>query len=156
MLLAAGKYGFFIALYPDSFTLIFNKNIEGWRSYFYNSAVDVLRVSTKQQKNQPASKELLDYTFTNQTKESVDVAMEWERWCFPFTVKVDHVQTTLAFMRAQLTGALGFDPPSLEAGTNWCFQNRINQEQALQWINAAVNPALGGLQSFVHQLQKRV
>lgn len=49
--LAAGKYGFFIALYPDSCTLIFNKNNEGWGSYFYNSALDVLRVSAKQQKD---------------------------------------------------------------------------------------------------------
>lgn len=152
--LAAGKYGFFIALYPDSCTLIFNKNTEGWGSYFYNNALDVLRVTAKQQKNLPESKELLDYTFTNQTKESVDVAMEWERWSIPFTVKVDHIQTTLAYLRNQLTGALGFDPPSLEAGANWCLQNKVNQEQALHWINTAVNPSLGGVKSFRSQSTK--
>ncbi len=57
--LKAGKYGFFIALYNDSCTLIFNKNTEGWGSYFYNKDLDVLRVSTKQQKDQPQSKERL-------------------------------------------------------------------------------------------------
>jgi len=30
--LAAGKYGFFIALYPDSCTLIFSSNAAGWGS----------------------------------------------------------------------------------------------------------------------------
>lgn len=152
--LPAGKYGFFIALSPDSCTLIFNKNTEGWGSYFYNSNLDVLRVTARQQKDQPASKERLEYTFSNQTPGSVEVALEWERWRIPFTVKVDAVQTTLAFIQSQLTGALGFDPPSLEAGANWCMQNKVNQEQALQWINIAVNPALGGVKSFRSQSTK--
>lgn len=57
----AGKYGFFIALYPDSCVLIFNKNVDGWGSYFYRSELDVLRVTTFAQKNQPTSVERLDY-----------------------------------------------------------------------------------------------
>jgi tetratricopeptide (TPR) repeat protein len=146
--LAAGKYGFFIALAPDSCTLIFNKNTEGWGSYFYNSTLDVLRVTAKQQKNQPASQERLAYTFANQTNESVEVALEWERWRIPFIVKVDLVQTTLASMKAQMSGALGFDPASLEAASNWCLQHNVNQEQALNWINSAVSPSLGGVNSF--------
>jgi tetratricopeptide (TPR) repeat protein len=146
--LAAGKYGFFIALYPDSCTLIFNKNTEGWGSYFYNSGLDVLRVTAKQHKNQPASQERLAYTFANQTDESVEAALEWERWRIPFIIKVDLMQTTLASIQAQMSGALGFDPPSLEAAANWCLQNKINQEQALNWINSAVSPSLGGVNSF--------
>ncbi len=58
--LPAGKYGFFIALYPDSCTLIFNKNTEGWGSYFYNSSMDVLRVSAIQEKGIKQSKERLE------------------------------------------------------------------------------------------------
>lgn len=146
--LSAGKYGFFIALYPDSCTLIFNKNTDGWGSYFYNSSLDVLRVGAKQQKDQKEGKERLEYSFTNQTPESVEVALEWERWRIPFTVKVDAMKTTLAYIQTQLTGALGFDPPSLEAAANWCLQNKVNQEQALNWINSAVNPSLGGVKSF--------
>jgi len=149
--LAAGKYGFFIALYPDSCTLIFNKNTEGWGSYFYNSALDVLRVTAKQQKDLPVSRERLDYTFSNQTAESVEAALEWERWRIPFTIKVDLMQTTLAYLRTQMSGALGFDPPSLEAAANWCLQNNVNQEQGLHWINTAVNPSLGGVKSFRSQ-----
>ena len=146
--LAAGKYGFFIALYPDSCTIIFNKNTKGWGSYFYDSSLDVLRVTAVQQKEQQNSRERLEYTFSNQTPESVEVALEWERWRIPFTVKVDLVQTTLASIRTQLSGAMGFDPPSLEAAAAWCLQHKVNAEQALHWINTAVDPNLGGVTSF--------
>ena len=48
----AGKYGFFMAVYPDSCTLIFSKNNTAWGSYFYKPENDVLRVGTVQQKDQ--------------------------------------------------------------------------------------------------------
>lgn len=146
--LPAGKYGFFIALYPDSSILIFNKNTAGWGSYFYNSSLDVLRVSTKQQKDIPVSKERLEYTFSKQTSLSVEVALEWEKWRIPFTVSVDLQKTTLASIRSQMSGAIGFDPPSLEAAASWCLQNNINFEEALNWINSATDPNLGGVKTF--------
>ena len=146
--LAAGKYGFFIALYPDSSVLIFNKNSAGWGSYFYNSSLDVLRVATIQQKDQQVSKERLEYTFSKHTDRSIEIAMEWEKWRIPFTVSVDLKNTTLASIRTQMSGGMGFDPPSLEAAANWCLQNEVNYDEALNWINSAVDPNLGGVQSF--------
>jgi hypothetical protein len=146
--LAAGSYGFFIALYADSCTLIFNKNTKGWGSYFYNSSLDVLRVGTRQQKEMKESKERVDYTFSNQTAQSVEVALEWEKWRIPFNVTVDLVKTTLTSIQAQLSGALGFDPPSLEAGANWCLQNNVNYEQALHWMNIVTDPTMGGIKTF--------
>jgi len=146
--LAAGKYGFFIALYPDSSVLIFNRNSAGWGSYFYNSNLDVLRVATIQQKDQQVSKERLEYSFSKHTDRSVEIAMEWEKWRIPFTVSVDLKNTTLASIRTQMSGGMGFDPPSLEAAANWCLQNEVNYDEALNWINSAVDPNLGGVQSF--------
>ncbi|MGF2412667.1 DUF2911 domain-containing protein [Ferruginibacter sp.] len=146
--IAAGKYGFFIALYPDSCTLIFNKNTAGWGSYFYKADMDVLRVTTHQQKDMKESKERLDYIFAKQTANAVEVSLEWERWRIPFTVQVDMVNTTLDFIRTQMSGAAGFDPPSLEAAATWCLQNKVNTEEALGWINAATDPNLGGVTSF--------
>ena len=146
--LAAGAYGFFIALYPDSCVLIFNKNTLGWGSYFYNSAADVLRVSTTQQKGQKDTKERLDYSFSKQTDRAVEVALEWENWRIPFMVEVDLQQTTLASIRTQMSGAMGFDPPSLEAAASWCAQNNTNLDQALVWITTAVDPSLGGINTF--------
>lgn len=146
--LPAGKYGFFIALYADSCTLIFNKNTAGWGSYFYKSELDVLRVGTRQQKDQPVSKERLDFTFDKQTAKSVEIALEWEKWRIPFTVEVDVIATGLASIRSQMSGAMGFDPPSLETAAAWCLQNNVNYEEALGWINSAVDPNMGGVNSF--------
>jgi len=146
--LAAGTYGFFIALYPDSCTLIFNKNTAGWGSYFYRSDMDVLRVTTRQQKDLKESKERLDYTFSNQTDRSVEVALEWEKWRIPFKVEVDLLSTTLASIRSQLSGAMGFDPPGLEAAAAWCLQNNVNYEEALGWINVVVDPNMGRVNTF--------
>jgi tetratricopeptide (TPR) repeat protein len=146
--LAAGKYGFFIALYPDSCTLIFNKNTAGWGSYFYKADMDVLRVTTIQQKEAAASKERLEYNFSKQTGNTVEISLEWEKWRIPFTVEVDLVNTTLNYIRSQMSGAAGFDPPSLEAAANWSLQNNVNTEEALGWINAAADPSLGGVKTF--------
>lgn len=146
--LAAGKYAFFIAVYADSCVLIFNKNINAWGSYFYDKNLDVLHVTTKQIKNQPVSKERLEYTFTNQTDRSVELALEWEFWRIPFTIETDIVKTTLASIQSQMSGAMGFDPPSLQAAANWCLQNNINLDQANVWITSATSPSLGGLQTF--------
>ncbi len=146
--LAAGIYGFFIALYPDSSILIFNINTKGWGSYFYDSTLDVLRVKTIQQKDLKENKERLEYTFNNQTANSVEVALEWERWRIPFTVTTDLLQTTLASVRSQMSGAMGFDTRSLEAAAAWSLQNNINLEQGMNWINSATSPNLGAVKSF--------
>jgi tetratricopeptide (TPR) repeat protein len=147
-ILKAGKYGFFIALYPDSCVLIFNKNVDGWGSYFYRSELDVLRVATVQQKNQPVLQERLAYNFYNQTDASVEIALEWERWKIPFTVSVDVQSTTLEYIKDQMTGALGFDPPSLEQAAQWCLNQNIYLDGALQWINTATDPRFVGNPSF--------
>ena len=147
-LLAAGRYAFFIALYPDSCVLIFNKNINEWGSYFYKSEMDVLRVTTYQQKDAKESKERLEYNFSKQTNNSVEVSLDWERWRIPFKVEVDVTATTLAYIRSQMSGAAGFDPPSLQSAATWSLQNNVNAEEALAWINAAVDPNLGGVNSF--------
>ena len=146
--LAAGTYGFFIALYPDSCTLIFSKNTAGWGSYFYKPELDVLRVNVRQQKDLPQSRERLEYTFSDQTDRSVVIALEWEHWRIPFKVEVGLTQTALASIQSQMSGALGFDPPSLQAAAQWCLANDVNLDEALVWINSATDPNLGGATTF--------
>jgi hypothetical protein len=146
--LKAGTYAFFIELGNEESTLIFNTNTQAWGSYFYDKGRDVLRVNTKNHKNQVTSKERLEYTFSNQTPGSVEIALEWEYWKIPFTVAVDLKNTILSDIQTQMSGALGFDPPSLIAAANWCLQNELNYNQALLWINSATNPNLGGVNSF--------
>jgi tetratricopeptide (TPR) repeat protein len=56
--------------------------------------------------------------------------------------------TVLEDIRRQMSGAIGFDPASLEAATQWCVENDVNYEEALKWINSATNPQLGGRNTF--------
>ncbi len=146
--LAAGKYAFFIAIYPDSCEIIFNKNTSAWGSYFYDNKQDVLKIVTRQQKDMKTLQERLNFSFANQTEKSVEVALEWEYWRIPFTVDTDIKKLTLASIRSQLSGEMGFDPPSLQAGASWCLRNQVNEEEALNWINSAIDPNLGGIQTF--------
>lgn len=146
--LSAGKYAFFIAVYEDSSVLIFNKNHESWGSYFYRKELDVLHVATVQKKNLPTLQERLEYKFSNQSDRSIDISMDWERWSFPIIVEVDLKATVLEDIRRQMSGAIGFDPSSLESAAQWCVDNDINYEEALNWINSATNPQLGGRNTF--------
>jgi tetratricopeptide (TPR) repeat protein len=146
--LPAGQYAFFIEVHEDSSVLIFNKNTKEWGSYFYRKESDVLHVATVQKKNQPVMQERLVYNFSNQTDHSVDISLDWERWSFPIHVEVDLKNTVLQSIREQMSGAIGFDPASLEAAAQWCVDNDINYEEALNWINSATNPQLGGRNTF--------
>ena len=107
-----------------------------------------MKLSTTQQKNQTNLQERLIYTFSNQTPESLEIALEWEHWKIPFKVEVDVKSTTLATIRSQMSGVLGFDPQSLEAAANWCMTNDVNYAEALNWITSATDPNLGGINTF--------
>lgn len=146
--LPAGKYAFFIEVHPDSSVLIFNTNTSEWGSYFYRKELDVLHATTIQKKDLPVLQERLEYKFANQTDHSVDLSLDWERWSFPIHIEVDLKATVLDDIRKQMSGAIGFDPPSLEAAAQWCVDNDVNLEEALNWINSATNPQLGGRNTF--------
>lgn len=46
-LLPKGKYGFFILVSGETWTVIFNKTWDQWRSGKYNEKDDVLRIAVK-------------------------------------------------------------------------------------------------------------
>lgn len=139
--LAAGKYGFFIAVYPDSCTLIFSKNSTAWGSYFYNPKEDALRVTVRQQKDMPQSRERLAYEFSDQTENSTVIALVWERWRIPFRVAVDLNKTVVEGLRKEMQNSPGFYEQNLNGAANWCLQNNTNLEEALTWADNAVNMA---------------
>ncbi|MBV6442062.1 MAG: DUF2911 domain-containing protein [Haliscomenobacteraceae bacterium CHB4] len=139
--LAAGKYGFFIALYPDSCTLIFSKTSTAWGSYFYNPAEDALRVTVRQQKDLPQSRERLAYEFSDQTENSTVIALVWERWRIPFRVAVDLNKTVVEALRKELQNSPGFYEQNLNGAANFCLQHNTNLEEALTWADNAINMA---------------
>ena len=145
--LPAGTYGLFVAYDPNESTIIFSKNSNSWGSYFYNDTEDALRVKVKPQALDK-SVEWLKYEFTNETNNSATVALEWEKTSIPFKVEVDLANTQLASFRNELRTNKGFNWQNWDQAAQWCLQNNVNLEQALQWADSASGPVFGGNANF--------
>ncbi|CAN5129291.1 DUF2911 domain-containing protein [soil metagenome] len=145
--LSAGKYGFFIAPGASECTLIFSKNSTSWGSFFYNAAEDVLRVKVKPVV-MDKSTEWLTYSFENQTPNSADITLTWEKWKIPFKVQVDVQKTQLASFRRELRSDKGFRWEAWVQATQYCIDNNINLEEAMQWADYAINGQFIGQKNF--------
>ena len=47
-----------------------------------------------------------------------------------------------------MSGAIGFDPASLQAAASWRVENDTNYTEALNWISSAVDPNLAEENDF--------
>lgn len=145
--LAAGKYGFFIAVDKDQSTLIFSKVSTSWGSYFYDAKDDALRVTVKQQ---PLDKsvERLKFEFMDQTENAATIALQWEKWSFPFKVETDLVKNQLQSFRNELRNEKGFDWKTWAEAAEWCADRKTNLDEALQWADYAIGGAFIGEKNF--------
>jgi len=146
--LPAGKYALFVAYDPNEPTIIFSKNSSSWGSFFYDDKEDALRVKVKPQTlDKPV--EWLKYEFTNETNNGATVALQWEKLSIPFKVEVDLINTQLASIRNELRTDKGFNWQAWNQAAQFCLQNNVNLEQALQWADSAAGPVFGGNTNFV-------
>ncbi len=145
--LPKGKYGFFIAYDPESSILIFSKNYGSWGSYFYDPKEDALRVTVKPE-TLSSSVEWLQYSFRPLSTNKAVLSLEWEKLRIPFTIEVDYIADQLESFRQELRTARGFTWMSWDQAANWCLQNNVNLEQALQWSDSATSINFGGNQEF--------
>ena len=145
--LSAGKYGFFIAVGKEESILIFSKNNSSWGSYFYDAKEDALRVTIKQQ---PLDKlvERLRYEFINQAENSAVVALQWEKWSFPFKVETDLTKNQLQSFRNELTSDKGFDWKAWAQAAEWCAQHKTNLDEGLSWAEYSIGGAFIGEKNF--------
>ena len=145
--LAAGKYGFFIAVGKEESILIFSKNSTSWGSFFYDDKEDALRVTVKQKtSDQPV--EWLRFEFMNQTTNSATIALVWEKWIFPFTVETDVNKNQLTIFRNELKSNKGFDWKPWAQAAEWCADNNTNLEEGLQWADYAISGQYIGEKNF--------
>lgn len=145
--LAAGRYGFFIAVDKEASTLIFSKNSTSWGSFFYDAKEDALKVTVKQQP-QDKSVEWLTYQFMDQTANSAIVALQWEKWQFAFKVETDIDKNQLQSFRNELKSDKGFDSKAWAQAADWCADHKTNLEEALQWADYAIGAEFVGEKSF--------
>ena len=145
--LAAGKYGFFIAVGKEESILIFSKNNSSWGSFFYDAKEDALRVTIKQQQLDKLI-ERLQYQFINQTDNSATVALQWEKWQFAFKVEVDVEKNQLESFRKELRSDKGFDSKAWVQAVDWCADHKTNLDEALQWADYSISGVFVGEKNF--------
>ncbi|MEO7311611.1 MAG: DUF2911 domain-containing protein [Chitinophagaceae bacterium] len=144
---AAGRYGFSIAVGKEESTLIFSKNSTNWGSFFYDPKEDFLRVTVKQQ---PMDKlvEWLKYEFINQSENKATIALMWEKWMFPFTVEVDVQKDQLESFRKELKTDKGFDWKPWAQAAEYAADHNTNLEEALGWADYGISGQFVGEKNF--------
>jgi tetratricopeptide (TPR) repeat protein len=143
--LAAGVYGFFIALGEKESILIFSKKNNAWGSFYYDSTQDALRVTVK---NETLDKtiEWLRYDFSDQDSSSAVIALNWEKRRIPFRVEADIHTLQMASFRDELQTTRSFFD-FLQAA-DYCLRNNIELEQALAWMDRAIYFRVMGMKNF--------
>ncbi len=145
--LAAGTYGFFLAMEPGGATVIFSKNSNSWGAYFYNEKDDALRVPVKTVAlAEPV--ERLKYEFFDEQEASAVIALLWEKLKVPFKVEVDYVAEQLNTYRRELQGNMGFRWEAWSEAAVFCLQRKVNLEEGLRWSDNAMSPLFGGQKNF--------
>ena len=133
----AGEYGLFFVINPDNTgELILSKDSRSWGSFWYDAKQDLLR--SKIQLREIPFTELLTYDFINNTKNSSELVLNWEKKQFPVKIEFDVDNIVLANAAEELKGPTGFNWQGYASAANYAMQNKTNYEQALKWIDQAI------------------
>ena len=135
--LKAGTYGLHINVKDlDNATVILSKDIDAWGSYFYDPNKDALRADVKI--SNIAHTELLTFSFDEVDKNSAIASLKWEKKAIPFKIEVDVTDIVLEDIRGKFKGQKGFARQNWEQAANFALNNGGDLDEALNWINAAL------------------
>lgn len=135
--IAAGTYGLHINVKDENnATIILSKDKDAWGSYFYDPANDALRADVKLEDINHT--ELLTYDFAEVTANSATAALKWEKKAIPFKIEVDVAEIVMDDIRAQFKGQKGFTRQNWEQAANFALNNGGDLDEALSWVNAAL------------------
>lgn len=134
--LIAGSYGFHIIPTPEEWTLIFSKVNCAWGSFTYDETEDALRAKVKPQ--DADFNERLHYYFDNPTDNSVNIVIHWEKLKAIIPIEVDVHSVVLKSINDELRSLPRFFWQGWYQAANYCLQNDINHEQAMQWIDRSI------------------
>lgn len=133
----AGLYGLFFTIYPDNTgELILSKDNKSWGSFWYDSTYDLFR--TKIQLRDIPFTEMLTYDFINNTKNSSELVLNWEKKQFPVKIEFDVDKIVMNNAVEELKGPTGFGWQGYASAANYALQNKTNYEQAVKWIDQAI------------------
>jgi len=156
----AGTYGLHINVKDaENATIILSTDTEAWGSYFYDPANDVLKADVKLKAIDHV--ELLTFDFDEVSKNATTVALKWEKKAIPFKIEVDVTAIVMEDIRAQFKGQKGFTRQNWEQAANFALNNDGDLDEALEWINAALEgnffseKTVNGLATKAQILQKK-
>lgn len=133
----AGTYGLFLVINADnSGEVVLSKESRSWGSFFYDPKQDQLRA--KIQIRDVAHTELLTFDFVNLTKNNGELVLNWEKKQFPVKVEFAVDDIVMANAAQELKSTVGFTPQGNISAANYALQNKVNTDQALVWIDAAI------------------
>lgn len=133
----AGRYGLFFVINEDNTgEVILSKDSRSWGNYWYDPAHDQLRADIRVR--DAAHTERLTYDFINLDKNSAELVLNWEKKEFPVRIEFAVDDIVMANAAEELKGTTGFSWQGYSSAANYAFQNNINQEQALTWIDQAI------------------
>jgi tetratricopeptide (TPR) repeat protein len=143
--LAAGTYGFFIALGETESTLIFSKVNNSWGSFYYDATQDALRVTVK---NEALDKsiEWLKYDFNDESDSSAVIALNWEKRRIPFKVEAETKKLQIEAFKSDFRTTRPYYDYIYAA--QWCLENNYELEQALAWMDRGIYFRVMGEKNF--------
>lgn len=137
--LKAGTYGLFLAVYPDKpWIWIFSRNNLSWGPYYYNENEDVLRVESHPEDHSYV--EWLTFGFEDRQANSTQAYLIWEDKKIGFSIELPNAtQLYVDRMRLELTSFAGFYPQNWIRNAKFCLNNKLNLEEALQWVDNSMD-----------------
>jgi tetratricopeptide (TPR) repeat protein len=141
--LQAGTYALFLDVKKEgSWNWILSKHL-GWGSFQYDPKYDVLHVAVT-----PADApftEFMTYGFDERHPDSAVAYLQWEKKRVPLKIEVPNVNALyVAKMRQDLESWAGFNYQDWQTAAQFCADNKINLEEALEWADKAVNGPFRG------------
>lgn len=139
----AGSYGLFFVINQDnSGEVVLSKDYRSWGSFWYDPAKDQMKAKI-QVKDVASSAEMLTYDFINLTKNTGDLVLNWEKKQFPVRIEFAVDDIVMANAKQELQSSVGFTQQGFASAANYAMNNKVNQEQAILWIDQAIaqNPS---------------
>jgi hypothetical protein len=134
--LGSGTYGLHMIPTAGTWTVIFSNESGAWGSFSYDQKEDAARVTAKPE---PAEfQERLGFSFDNPGRDSVVLAMRWEKVRVPVEIKIDLARTVLDNYMAQLRGLPRFGWQGWNQAANWAAQNDIDLDAAMGWVDRSI------------------
>lgn len=145
----AGTYGLFLEVTKDGpWTWIFSKDAGNWGHYHYNPAHDALRVEAKPRDVEYT--EWLTFNFDDRLLTSTVAYFQWENKRADFKIELPNFYDLyVQKIREEIKGErMGFSSQQWIDAANFCAENKVNLEEALQWADYAISGRYIGVENF--------